>query len=50
MVTPFSGGEVDYDTFREQIEFQIAAGTNCLVPRGHDRRVADAQRTTSTSA
>ncbi len=34
MVTPFKNGEVDYDTFREQIEFQIAAGTNCLVPVG----------------
>ena len=30
----FPDGEVDYDTFREQIEFQIAAGTNCLVPVG----------------
>ena len=34
MVTPFSNGEVDYKVFREQIEFQIAAGTNCLVPVG----------------
>ncbi|HEY3394478.1 MAG TPA: 4-hydroxy-tetrahydrodipicolinate synthase [Lacipirellulaceae bacterium] len=34
MVTPFSGGEVDYRIFREQIEFQIAADTNCLVPVG----------------
>ncbi len=34
LVTPFSGGEVDYARFREQIEFQIAAGTNCLVPVG----------------
>ena len=34
LVTPFSGGEVDYDTFRKQIEFQIAAGTTCLVPVG----------------
>src|ERR671919_1404265 len=34
MVTPFSGGDVDYRTFREQIEFQIAAGTTCLVPVG----------------
>jgi 4-hydroxy-tetrahydrodipicolinate synthase len=33
-VTPFKNGEVDYDTFRAQIEFQIAAGTNCLVPVG----------------
>jgi 4-hydroxy-tetrahydrodipicolinate synthase len=34
LVTPFQGGEVDYDTFRTQIEFQIAAGTNCLCPVG----------------
>jgi 4-hydroxy-tetrahydrodipicolinate synthase len=34
MVTPFTRGEVDYGVFREQIEFQIAAGTNCLVPVG----------------
>jgi 4-hydroxy-tetrahydrodipicolinate synthase len=34
MVTPFSRGEVDYEIFRKQIEFQIAAGTNCLVPVG----------------
>jgi 4-hydroxy-tetrahydrodipicolinate synthase len=34
MVTPFSNGDVDYRIFREQIEFQIAAGTKCLVPVG----------------
>jgi 4-hydroxy-tetrahydrodipicolinate synthase len=34
MVTPFTGGEVNYDILRQQIEFQIAAGTNCLVPVG----------------
>jgi 4-hydroxy-tetrahydrodipicolinate synthase len=34
MVTPFTGGDVDYGLFREQIEFQIAAGTHCLVPVG----------------
>jgi len=34
MVTPLVGGEVDYDTFRQQIEFQIEAGTNCLCPVG----------------
>lgn len=34
MVTPFKGGEVDYATLRQQIEFQIAAGTNCLCPVG----------------
>jgi 4-hydroxy-tetrahydrodipicolinate synthase len=34
MVTPFTNGEVDYKIFRDQIEFQIAAGTKCLVPVG----------------
>ena len=34
LVTPFRNGEVDYETFRTQIEFQIAAGTNCLCPVG----------------
>ncbi|HEX6962332.1 MAG TPA: 4-hydroxy-tetrahydrodipicolinate synthase [Lacipirellula sp.] len=34
IVTPFRDGEVDYDAFRAQIEFQIAAGTRCLVPVG----------------
>jgi 4-hydroxy-tetrahydrodipicolinate synthase len=34
LVTPFKNGEVDYETFRKQIEFQIAAGTTCLVPVG----------------
>ena len=34
IVTPFSGGEVDYPRLREQIDFQIEAGTRCLVPVG----------------
>ena len=34
IVTPFKGAEVDYDTLRAQLEFQIAAGTNCIVPVG----------------
>jgi 4-hydroxy-tetrahydrodipicolinate synthase len=34
MVTPFKNGDVDYDMLRAQIEFQIAAGTNCLCPVG----------------
>src|SRR3954451_1462533 len=34
IVTPFKGSEVDYETLRAQIEFQIAAGTNCVVPVG----------------
>lgn len=34
IVTPLCDGEVDYTRLREQIEFQIAAGTGCLVPVG----------------
>ena len=34
LVTPFAGGKIDYDIFRDQIEFQIAAGTDCLCPVG----------------
>src|SRR5215470_9513625 len=34
IVTPFKGVEVDYETLKAQIEFQIAAGTNCVVPVG----------------
>jgi 4-hydroxy-tetrahydrodipicolinate synthase len=34
LVTPFKNGDVDYDTFRKQIEFQINAGTHCLCPVG----------------
>jgi 4-hydroxy-tetrahydrodipicolinate synthase len=34
ITTPFKGDEVDYDRLREQIEFQIDAGTSCIVPAG----------------
>ena len=34
IVTPFRDGELDVAKLREQIEFQIAAGTNVLVPVG----------------
>lgn len=34
LITPFKNGEVDYARLREQIEFQIAAGTHCLCPVG----------------
>ncbi|MCP4886269.1 MAG: 4-hydroxy-tetrahydrodipicolinate synthase [Rubripirellula sp.] len=34
IVTPFADGEVDYVRLREQLEFQIAAGTRCIVPVG----------------
>ena len=34
IITPFRDGEVDYATLREQVEFQVQAGTTCLVPVG----------------
>jgi 4-hydroxy-tetrahydrodipicolinate synthase len=34
IVTPLSGGEVDYARLREQVEFQVAAGVRCLCPVG----------------
>lgn len=34
IVTPFRGEQIDYDRFAEQIEFQVAAGTNCVCPVG----------------
>ena len=34
MITPFKDGKVDFDRLQEQIEFQIAAGTQVLSPTG----------------
>jgi 4-hydroxy-tetrahydrodipicolinate synthase len=34
VVTPFKNNEVDYAKIKEHVEFQIAAGTTCLVPVG----------------
>lgn len=34
IVTPFRNGELDTETLRRQIEFQIESGTNCIVPVG----------------
>ncbi|MEQ1905376.1 MAG: 4-hydroxy-tetrahydrodipicolinate synthase [Pirellulaceae bacterium] len=34
IVTPFKNGEIDFDQLKRQIDFQIDAGTNCLVPVG----------------
>jgi 4-hydroxy-tetrahydrodipicolinate synthase len=34
MTTPFCDGRVDYDALKEQVEFQVAAGTTCLCPVG----------------
>ncbi|MDB4679119.1 4-hydroxy-tetrahydrodipicolinate synthase [Rhodopirellula sp.] len=34
IITPFRDGQVDYALLREQLEFQVAAGTTCIVPVG----------------
>jgi 4-hydroxy-tetrahydrodipicolinate synthase len=34
VTTPFKDGAVDYSRLAEQIEFQVAAGTTCVVPTG----------------
>ena len=34
IVTPFKDGKLDVDRLKQQIEFQIEAGTNCVVPVG----------------
>src|ERR1051326_5303415 len=40
LVTPFSGGRVAEDTFTEFVEWQIAEGSNALVPCGTTGEVA----------
>ncbi len=57
MTTPFDGEKIDFDRLAGQIEFQIAAGTNCLVPVGttgesptlgfeeHERVIAEVVKT-----
>ncbi len=34
IVTPFKDGEIDFELLKKQIDFQIEAGTHCLVPVG----------------
>ncbi|MFP6586438.1 MAG: 4-hydroxy-tetrahydrodipicolinate synthase [Pirellulaceae bacterium] len=34
ITTPFRDGEVDVDGLKRQVEFHVAAGTNCLCPVG----------------
>ena len=34
ITTPFKNGEIDFAKLREQMEFQIAAGTVCVCPAG----------------
>jgi|SRR5579884_4042 len=44
LVTPFSGGRVAEDTFRDFVEWQIAQGSNALVPCGTTGEVATLTR------
>jgi 4-hydroxy-tetrahydrodipicolinate synthase len=34
IITPMRDGDIDFDTLRSQIEFQVAAGTTCICPTG----------------
>lgn len=34
LITPFKNGEVDEERLRDQVEFQVQAGTTCLCPVG----------------
>lgn len=34
IVTPFKNGEIDFEQLKRQVDFQIEAGTHCLVPVG----------------
>ncbi len=34
LTTPFKGDLVDYDLLKKQVEYQLEAGVNCLVPVG----------------
>src|SRR3954468_19649399 len=44
LVTPFSDGRVAADTFRELVEWQIAEGSDALVPCGTTGEVATLTR------
>src|SRR3954470_4163039 len=44
LVTPFSNGRVAEDTFRDFVEWQIAEGSNALVPCGTTGEVATLSR------
>ena len=59
LTTPFKDGSVDYVALQAQVEFQIEAGTKCLVPVGttgesptlshdeHDRVISTVVQTTA---
>ena len=42
LTTPFRNDQVDYEALKAQVEFQVAAGTTCLVPTGTTGRIAHA--------
>jgi len=44
LVTPFSGGRVAEDTFREFVDWQISEGSNAVVPCGTTGEVATLNR------
>ena len=46
LVTPFKNGAVDEKAFRELVDWQIAEGTNGLVPVGKRASLQCAGRTT----
>ena len=48
LVTPFKNGSVDEEAFRELVDWQIAEGTNGLVPVGTTGE-SPTSPTTSTS-
>ncbi|MEZ6093213.1 MAG: 4-hydroxy-tetrahydrodipicolinate synthase [Pirellulaceae bacterium] len=34
IVTPFKNGEIDFEQLKKQVDFQVEAGTHCIVPVG----------------
>ncbi|MFV2067869.1 MAG: 4-hydroxy-tetrahydrodipicolinate synthase [Pirellulales bacterium] len=34
LITPFDGGQIDYEALKRQVQFQIDSGTACLCPVG----------------
>ena len=42
LITPFSDGQVDFETLDELVEFHLNSGTDGIALR-YDRRIADAE-------
>ena len=49
IVTPFKDGVVDETALRELVEFQIAGGTDAIIPLWYNRRVSDLYLIMNTS-